>query len=1228
MPCGTYRHPLQRGGASQPQRLSDALKSDFARVDEKDLADWIVYAEALSAFIKFYNDKNGEQGDWTPFFSRDVSAVLAQVATLDPDTLSGFGVRLEFLREYEGSDKTPAQKALAELFGGATTFAKGLDALTARLPADSPLRRVISNLIEVKFAPGMKRLLAYHLVASPADPSKALVQGGTVPGWRIFGVPVSDLDTVLTEGLSPAWPKKSNVTGDDRIYGSAVSVLERIRQAANHNLFTSIFDQFQMGYARILKEATANLQLTLADWRKHPPHYALFLSFLKLLKEVQGELNRFTARHLDFYYNDVLRLKPRPPAADNAYVVIGLAKSVATHLLPKDTLFRAGKDSRGDDLYYSLTKDVVLNKASIGKLMAVYQGSEQDNLEDSGIVNEDRLFAAPVINSADGLGAKLTTAQGDWHPFVNRTYVDGAVESIDEPLATIGLAIASHYLALAEGQRNIKLRLVTNNNAAVGDFWDIYLTTEKGWLAISNPDFEIGSLDGDECVVIRWTVEAAAPAITNYDAKVHGGTLGVSLPIAKLLLRNDPGAEYKYESVRDVTVTKIAVEVEVGPVVEGSFPIEGVKQLVLANSAGPVDPAKPFLPFGPQPEAGDSLIVGSKEIFSKKGARVQFAAEWIKLPAKAKHIGYKNNSNPWTALDFLEGGVWDDPDVSLTLFDGVRSGVTFPSAPVGLPDESIISYDEPFESYSNGSRGGFLRIRLAQGFGHKKYLSALTTHLIKLAKSETTKEPKEPYTPTLQSLTISYTATAVEDLTSEAPSGFSNRSIRLFHLYPFGDVEQHTQSSGDLSVYLLPQFRYAEPAGGSSEEAIELENRGEFYIGLENLAPGESISILFQLLEGSSDPQVLKPDKHVYFSYLSNNAWKAISRNIVSDSTNQLIQSGLIELPIPSDATTDNTLMPSGYIWLRLSVAEKADAICRIIAALPQAALVTSPAPWLESALPAGTIAKLKEPVTAIKSITQPYTSFRIGGGGETKPLFYARASERLRHKDRAINIWDYERLVLQAFPQIHKVKCLSHTRLVEDPKNSGKIVCNELAPGHVLVVTIPELAGRNDANPLRPYTNAGVIVEMQEYLRRRTSCHASVTVANPLFEELRMDFKVTLTKGYSDAVYYCELLQEEITTFLTPWANDSSVDIQFGGKVYKSTLINFIEERAYVDYLTDVKLFHKAGDDAPESGDLEEVVGTSARSILVSAPASKHNIVVTLHEDASQLTEECAADE
>src|SRR5688572_7529107 len=98
MPCGTYRHPLQRGGASQPQRLSDALKSDFARVDEKDLADWIVYAEALSAFIKFYNDKNGEQGDWTPFFSRDVSAVLAQVATLDPDTLSGFGVRLEFLR--------------------------------------------------------------------------------------------------------------------------------------------------------------------------------------------------------------------------------------------------------------------------------------------------------------------------------------------------------------------------------------------------------------------------------------------------------------------------------------------------------------------------------------------------------------------------------------------------------------------------------------------------------------------------------------------------------------------------------------------------------------------------------------------------------------------------------------------------------------------------------------------------------------------------------------------------------------------------------------------------------------------------------------------------------------------------------------------------------------------------------------------------------------------------
>src|SRR3954469_22649048 len=37
-----------------------------------------------------------------------------------------------------------------------------------------------------------------------------------------------------------------------------------------------------------------------------PPHLALYLAFLELYKTPQRIANRFTGRHLDFYYRDVL----------------------------------------------------------------------------------------------------------------------------------------------------------------------------------------------------------------------------------------------------------------------------------------------------------------------------------------------------------------------------------------------------------------------------------------------------------------------------------------------------------------------------------------------------------------------------------------------------------------------------------------------------------------------------------------------------------------------------------------------------------------------------------------------------------------------------------------------------------------------------------------------------------------------------------------------------------
>src|SRR5207244_8202393 len=74
-----------------------------------------------------------------------------------------------------------------------------------------------------------------------------------------------------------------------------------------------------------------------------------------------------------------------------------------------------------------------------------------------------------------------------------------------------------------------------------------------------------------------------------------------------------------------------------------------------------------------------------------------------------------------------------------------------------------------------------------------------------------------------------------------------------------------------------------------------------------------------------------------------------------------------------------------------------------------------------------GTITRLVQRNANIQKVTQPNASFG-GRGPEDTTGYFRRSSERLRHRNRAVTPWDLERLVLEAFPDVFKVKCLPHT--------------------------------------------------------------------------------------------------------------------------------------------------------------------------------------------------------
>lgn len=1219
--CTQNRDPLKlvREGTNQEQRLSPALDPAYAPVNERNPAHGMVFAQAYAAFLKYYNSNNIAEGDWKPFFSEDVSVRLAVAAVQDMAFYkSNVNEYFDFLNNLDNeSNEVGLKDRLGYLFSCAATLANQLDVLKEGLPIEIPLKGALQNRIQSQLAPAFKKLILYYrdgLSPDPSPPPVAPYHNDVKPTFAIMGTTRTFKD-VREQGLSKDWIAADDASQwsdylvhlDDllkypstQIYGSGVTVFERINHIATHNLFTSVFDLFLKVYAGTVNEAERALEATLAKWDRHEPHYALFLAYLQLFEYARTEMNTLTGRHLDFYYREILRLKEKAAESGKAHLLVELAKQAPTHLFKAGELFKAGKDDLGNAAFFANDRDFVANQAKVAALKTVYRhGDQKVGIEAPTDKHEGRLYASPVANSENGPGAELTSVDQSWHPFYNKIYQDGVLSKIDMPQAEIGFAIASHYLWMAEGSRWVWVEINVNgySGAILEDLKNKItcgLTSEKGWIE-KDPVLFFPISANTFWLLIE--IRGSDASVTPYLAKTHGYNFGTDLPVLLVKLKHEATDAYTYSIFQDIIVKNINLQVFVS----------NLKTLAVSNDFGPVDTSKPFQPYGASPVANNAWVIGAKEVFQKKLVFAMVGATWLTTPTPYQ-------TSPLVNIDFLTAGQWLPSNIPAIGVGSTAYNFT------NILDWPVVDEPDltPNEFYNTTSRHGFARLKLSSSFGQSQYQADLFKYLRK--ESNATDPGQPPVGPSMSALWMNYSASQTIPLDSTDADGFNDRNARFFHLAPFGQAEQHPVLSSAQKVYLLPQFDFQRDDANNESEA-------ELYIGVTGLQPPQNLNLLFQVADGTADPLSVKPDPHIHWSYLRGNAWIPFPENDVEDRTGGLLNSGIISFAIPRDASDTNTLLPSGMHWIRGAVASESDAVCRLlmIAAQGLDAAFTDrgndPA-FPAKVLPSDTIKKLDQPDAAVKKISQPFATFG-GRGAEAPTAFYTRISERLRHKDRAIALWGYERLVLEAFPQIFKAKCLNHTHY--EPNESGAGIYRELAPGHVTVVTIPNQQFQNLRDPLRPYTSLGLLLEIDAFLHKRLSCFVKLHVKNPQFEEVWVDFKVRLYDGLDEA-FYVSKLQEDITRFLSPWAFPGGGNPSFGGKVYKSVLINFVEDQLYVDYVTDFQLFHGFHDidGAPQTVEKNEVEGSKAVSIMVSVPAKKHIIQVIKPAEEETPGEKC----
>jgi hypothetical protein len=442
--------------------------------------------------------------------------------------------------------------------------------------------------------------------------------------------------------------------------------------------------------------------------------------------------------------------------------------------------------------------------------------------------------------------------------------------------------------------------------------------------------------------------------------------------------------------------------------------------------------------------------------------------------------------------------------------------------------------------------------------------------------------PPAPYTPVINMISVNYS--------SSRPC--NGQEDRFFRVTPFGHA---AIAVGDALF----------------DEASMRAPGGQLFIGVADAVPGQELALLFQLAEGTGNTDKTPPP--IEWKYLSDNDWKPLPDDCqAADSTYALQATGVWQLTLPLRANNQSTLFDvPGLYWLCASVSGGTDVFPRLIGIYPnavEACFVDRGNDPNHAATPLspGKISKLVDKVPAIKNVRQPLASF----GGRVKEEdteYYTRVSERLRHKSRAIDAWDYEHLVLENFPAVFKVKCLS------DYWNGRSI------RGHVTVVPICNLQNRADTmeSRLSPRASFALLREIERFLTERTSPFVQVHAINPRLSHVMIRGAVKFKRGV-DKGYALKKLEKGVTDLLTPWASDDS-KLKFSAKIYASNVISYIGGQEDVDYIEGFGMLQYTEDaagnkifcqSASQDTVLVETQFIDGHTLLVSAPAHEITLI------------------
>lgn len=245
--------------ASRESKKNAALNHLYYKIDDRNTADFLLFIVKLAKHVKYFDQNNILNGDWTDFFASHEIFIAIKLNNWNIDLLQSSW--LEILKTIDNAGNSSTQKSIClEFFTN----------LKAEVINQKTALQSIQNETQIK-----ESLLSY------------------IPG-------IEALLEKITSTIS-----QSNDIGllfenpyFEKTIAKLFGQLQSLTNASNHTI------------DNLLKS------------NQHHPHITLILTFLDLFQFAQQSLNTFTQKHLAFYYSDVLKFKNNNAISDSVYLEV------------------------------------------------------------------------------------------------------------------------------------------------------------------------------------------------------------------------------------------------------------------------------------------------------------------------------------------------------------------------------------------------------------------------------------------------------------------------------------------------------------------------------------------------------------------------------------------------------------------------------------------------------------------------------------------------------------------------------------------------------------------------------------------------------------------------------------------------------------------------------------------------------------------------------------------